>query len=1111
MSTPNNGVQVTRNVVVHAFPLVATDAATRSGSATGLSSVGGNVKQAFRPAKASASVSGATAGLHAAAYGASAGVSTSAGITPPISTWQSYSPAVSAAPSPAPSATTSPAGSKPGSPRERFEATLEAQKTNDGSLSPTGIRRSTSSDFLTLDAPTAGSRPKLMSSPRSIHPSGAHTARSGLSQYITTHNLASSGDGEFGTSSSVESSTPPGTIARPSPPTSQPPPIANNAPSDAISLPGTPPSSIPKIPPPTAVKFNSAPGTPRSSVVMQPLQHLQLQSASHGSASGPGTPVSSPRTGSFQAPVSARSSPAPSASSPPPPAPPIPPYGWRPSSPHSLSNSPAASGDVKAMLKDLKKKEKVDKKKEKEAKEAKKKEEKEEKKKEKEEKKKHKGLKASQSATSLSQLATIDGAKRSTRDASPTPSAPGSPSRSNSNATPPHSFNSSFVTPHSPSTTYGSPSTTHAGHSTNTTSHAGVGAIGPIPQPDFHPQGPSSPNDLLRKIAESEEHGAHPLTPGQIAVRAALQPDPMPSHPTLHHPHPGNRHHAHLALRTPPGSPAPEPPKKISLADFRIIKLIGKGGFGEVYLVEHIEKQKKMALKVLDKRDVENETKMQQVLNERAVLVRSFKSPFLLSLSYCFQDENFLYFAMKYCPGGDLRALLSAIGAFEEEEARLYMAEMILSVGALHRLGYIHRDLKPDNFLIDDRGHLVLADFGLSKEVYTARKSAKVPLARERSLSTIAPKPVIDTHNKSPSLLLGPQNLVGLNASNVDSRFIRRRGRREDSQFSDMTGSFNPMMGFTYNPANQEAEASNPGFSYDSGNVFGSSSYVPPSSSYNASRMSSIFDSDNPMSNSYNPMTATFSTSSVRPVIQFSDLPPKAQTRRMMAFSVVGSPDYMSPEVLSEHGYGEEVDWWSVGCLFFELVLGIPPFTGQSIQEVFDNIANWETRLPQILEQYQSYLSPPCYDLLCGLLCDSSKRLGKNGIAELQRHPFFEGLDWSRLEEEEPPFVPRLENEEDTSYFEANVVNKQQVFLPTSALSSPSISMPSSPVVAKHTASQTAPQPIPATATSSAAQPLQASATPPPNDYYKQFSYSEAELTSLMRGKDSATPSTTPK
>lgn len=551
--------------------------------------------------------------------------------------------------------------------------------------------------------------------------------------------------------------------------------------------------------------------------------------------------------------------------------------------------------------------------------------------------------------------------------------------------------------------------------------------------------------DLLKTLADSEDKGA-PLGQAQN-FKTPLMPDVSQQRYGARSP--GRAHPS--ATNSTPAVP------KTTLADFRIIKLIGKGGFGEVYLVEHIKKQKKYALKVLDKSNFVDESKMQQVLNERAVLVKSFKSPFLLSLSCSFHDEKYLYFVMKYCPGGDLRALLSAIGAFEEDEARLYMAEMIVSVDALHRLGYIHRDLKPDNFLIDSRGHLVLADFGLSKAIWeSSRQSQKLaqarkessatstsehpPLIRNRSLSTLQDIPQnVSGHVKEPSILLGPQDLVTLNATNVDSRFIRRR--RRDANGSDMTSSFNPMT-HSYNPSSTEpfgfstvgampavmpgtpgsGGGPNGGFSFDGESTFGMNTFA-------SSRMSVIFDSDNPMSSSYNPMTGTFSAQSVRPVIQFSDLPTKAQQRRLMAYSVVGSPDYMSPEVLSEHGYGEEVDWWSVGCLCFELVLGIPPFTGQSIQEVFDNIANWETRLPQILAQYSSYLSPICFDLLSQLLCDPSKRLGKNGISEIKKHPFFSGLNWDLLFHEEPPFVPRLESDEDTSYFEANVANKQQSFL----------------------------------------------------------------------------------
>jgi len=69
------------------------------------------------------------------------------------------------------------------------------------------------------------------------------------------------------------------------------------------------------------------------------------------------------------------------------------------------------------------------------------------------------------------------------------------------------------------------------------------------------------------------------------------------------------------------------------------------------------------------------------------------------------------------------------------------------------------------------------------------------------------------------------------------------------------------------------------------------------------------------------------------------------------AFSVVGSPDYMSPEVLKGRlkqgpGYSNEVDWWSLGCVFFESILGAPPFSGESIEEVFANIENWSQIVP---------------------------------------------------------------------------------------------------------------------------------------------------------------------
>lgn len=305
---------------------------------------------------------------------------------------------------------------------------------------------------------------------------------------------------------------------------------------------------------------------------------------------------------------------------------------------------------------------------------------------------------------------------------------------------------------------------------------------------------------------------------------------------------------------------------------------------------------------------------------------------------------------MKYCPGGDLRSLLDAIGPFEEDESKLYMAEMILSVNFLHQMGYIHRDLKPDNFLIDKHGHLVLADFGLSKESYT---TSNFNVSIDINDSSTYHKHV----RRAQSILLGDQEIEVLNRMNFNLRFTRTR--------------------------------------------------------------SNALLSNKP------PIEKDF-----RPNIQLAELLNSSKNRKQKAFSIVGSPEYMSPEILSESGYGEEVDWWSLGCIFFELILGVPPFTGASPEEVFDNITNWQTRLPIILEQYREYISEPCFDLISRLMSHQDKRLGSNGIQEIKNHEFFESINWDSLRDEVPPFIPKLSDDEDTTYFDDKTVNMEQELLP---------------------------------------------------------------------------------
>lgn len=112
---------------------------------------------------------------------------------------------------------------------------------------------------------------------------------------------------------------------------------------------------------------------------------------------------------------------------------------------------------------------------------------------------------------------------------------------------------------------------------------------------------------------------------------------------------------------------------------------------------------------------------VKHVLVERDILT-AVKTPWLVRLLYAFQDQEHVYLAMEYVPGGDFRTLLNNSGVLKEEHARFYAAEMFAAVNELHKLGYIHRDLKPENFLVDGTGHVKLTDFGLATGALNPQK-----------------------------------------------------------------------------------------------------------------------------------------------------------------------------------------------------------------------------------------------------------------------------------------------------------------------------------------------------------------------------------------------------
>ena len=135
------------------------------------------------------------------------------------------------------------------------------------------------------------------------------------------------------------------------------------------------------------------------------------------------------------------------------------------------------------------------------------------------------------------------------------------------------------------------------------------------------------------------------------------------------------------------------------------------------------------------------------------------------------------------------------------------------------------------------------------------------------------------------------------------------------------------------------------------------------------------------------------------------------------AKSIVGSPDYMAPEVLGGEEYDFTVDYWSLGCMLFEALSGYPPFAGNTVDETWQNLRNWNKVLSKPkFEDPNYFLSPRTWDLITR--CVTSKKHRFRSINEIYKHVYFAEVEWSQLREQRAPFVPELDGETDAGYFD---------------------------------------------------------------------------------------------
>jgi serine/threonine protein kinase len=335
--------------------------------------------------------------------------------------------------------------------------------------------------------------------------------------------------------------------------------------------------------------------------------------------------------------------------------------------------------------------------------------------------------------------------------------------------------------------------------------------------------------------------------------------------------------------------------KKVSLRNFIPIKTIGRGAFGKVMICRNTDDQKIYAMKQMKKKEMRKKNQIAHIKAERDVLALA-DNEWVVKLVFSFQDRKNLYLIMEFLAGGDLMTILMSYDILTEEQTRFYVAELALAIQSVHELNYVHRDLKPDNVLLDSRGHIKLTDFGLSKSF-----QAKEP-------------PFLEVYQK----------------------VMEAKEGEKKSEFTQ----------------NKQAW--------------------------------------------------------------------KTRSKKL-AYSTVGTPDYIAPEVFAQQGYGQECDWWSLGVIMYECLVGYPPFYAEDPMSTCRQIINWKKTLkfPE-----ESKLSANAISLLTGLIRDAQSRLN---FEEIKKHPFFDGVDWGNIRNTDALIPITLDGETDTSHFDHFADEEEEV------------------------------------------------------------------------------------
>ena len=434
--------------------------------------------------------------------------------------------------------------------------------------------------------------------------------------------------------------------------------------------------------------------------------------------------------------------------------------------------------------------------------------------------------------------------------------------------------------------------------------------------------------------------------------------------------------------------------KTVSIAGYEVVRVLGKGSFGVVKLVKQTSSPadhsdagvvpEVYAMKVIRKSEMIRNLQEGHLRAERDFLVASEGSRWVVPLMASFQDSKNLYLVMEYCIGGDFLGLLIRKYTLNEDVTRYYIAEMILCIEEAHRLGWIHRDVKPDNFLISASGHLKISDFGLAFDGHWTHEQGFFNKHRHSLLEKLGISIEGDAQDKEDEEVEETNRRLGKSMSTWTTANARHKKR---SQSAD-----GPQQGDT------------------------------------------ILDWRN------------------------------RKQQRKLARSVVGTSQYMAPEVIRGDLYDGRCDWWSIGIILYECLFGYTPFVCENRQDTkmrilrFGEFLKFPDKVSYKRNGKERYrvISPEAVHLIQQLLCDKEGRLSskkyilndykkqattvhgmdiyipankfskdyagmyvyEDDADELKQHFFFDNIDWMNLHLIRPPFVPNIASWEDTKYFD---------------------------------------------------------------------------------------------